>query len=266
MSIRSSLDDLAGQVVLITGGGGHIARAMAASLAELGCKLCLADKVGSDLESFAGDLSVRLQVEVIPILLDLEKESERRTLPEFIERHFGRLDVLINNAAFVGETKLTGWVVPFEEQTMEAVRRCLEVNLTAAFHVVQLCSPLLRASGGRVINVGSIYGVLGPDMRLYDGTSMGNPAGYAMSKGGLVQLTRWLATVLAPDIRVNCISLGGVFRNQNECFVERYVARTPLQRMASEEDFVGAVAFLGSKLSSYITGQNLMIDGGWSAW
>jgi len=95
---------------------------------------------------------------------------------------------------------------------------------------------------------------------------MGNPAAYAASKGGLIQLTRWLSTVLAPDIRVNCISPGGVFRNQPEAFVQRYVARTPLARMGAEEDLKGAIAYFASDLSAYVTGENLMVDGGWTAW
>ncbi len=95
---------------------------------------------------------------------------------------------------------------------------------------------------------------------------MGNPAAYAASKGGMVQLTRWLATVLAPDVRVNCISPGGVARGQPEPFVTRYVQRTPLKRMATEEDFKGAIAYLASDLSEYVTGENLLVDGGWTAW
>lgn len=95
---------------------------------------------------------------------------------------------------------------------------------------------------------------------------MGNPAAYAASKGGLVQLTRWLATTLAPQVRVNSISPGGVFRNQPASFVERYKARTPLRRMATEDDFRGAIAYLTSDLSAYVTGQNLAVDGGWGVW
>ena len=95
---------------------------------------------------------------------------------------------------------------------------------------------------------------------------MGNPAAYAASKGGMVQMTRWLATVLAPDIRVNCISPGGVARGQPESFVTRYVQRTPLKRMATEEDFKGAIAYLASDLSAYVTGENLLVDGGWTVW
>jgi len=95
---------------------------------------------------------------------------------------------------------------------------------------------------------------------------MGNPAAYSASKGGLIQLTRWLATTIAPDIRVNCISPGGVWRNQPDEFVKRYEAKTPLRRMATEEDLKGIIAYLASDLSTYVTGQNIVVDGGWTAW
>ena len=127
--------------------------------------------------------------------------------------------------------------------------------------------PKLKQSGhGSIINVASIYGISGPDYSLYEDTAMGNPAAYAASKGGLLQLTRWLATTLAPEVRVNAISPGGVFRNQPEIFVARYRNRTPLQRMAVEDDFKGVMAYLVSDLSSYVTGQNMIVDGGWTCW
>ena len=116
------------------------------------------------------------------------------------------------------------------------------------------------------MNIGSIYSLLGPDMKIYSGTSMGNPAAYGASKGGLLQLTRYLATTLAPDVRVNMITPGGVFRAQPTAFVDRYEANVPLGRMAAEEDLKGAVAYLASDLSAYVTGQNLVVDGGWSVW
>ena len=128
-------------------------------------------------------------------------------------------------------------------------------------------TPLLKAAkSGCIVNIASIYGMYGPDWGLYEGTSMSNPAAYAASKGGLIQLTRWLATTVAPDIRVNSISPGGIFRGQPEEFVNRYKDRTPLGRMANEEDFRGAIAYLSSDLSQYVTGINLPIDGGWGVW
>jgi NAD(P)-dependent dehydrogenase (short-subunit alcohol dehydrogenase family) len=150
---------------------------------------------------------------------------------------------------------------------MDTWRMAMEVNLTGVFALVQQCHLLLKKSKkASVINIASIYGFLGPDMGLYKGTGLGNPAAYAASKGGLIQLTRWLSTNLAPDVRVNAISIGGVFRNHKEPFLSRYIKKTPLGRMAREEDILGAALYLAGDASSYMTGQNLIIDGGLSAW
>lgn len=263
----SSLCSLKGQVALITGGAGYVGRALAGGLAEMGCSLVLVDLPGSKVVDIANEISHRYDSEAWALEVDLERDDGRLSALRFFDSKQCRLDILINNAAFVGDSKIEGWAVPFANQSVNSVRRCLEVNLTAAFHLAQILTPLLAANNnGRILNVSSIYGIIGPDMSLYSGTEMGNPAAYAISKGGLLQLTRWLSTVLAPKIRVNSISLGGIFRNQNKLFVDRYIERTPLGRMATEEDFIGAALYFSSDLSSYVTGQNLTIDGGWTAW
>ena len=141
------------------------------------------------------------------------------------------------------------------------------MNLTAVFSLCQGLAPMLRVSdGASIINIASIYGELGPDWSLYEGTNMSNPAAYGASKGGLLQFTRWLSTTIAPHVRVNAISPGGIFRNQPEKFVSRYETKTPLARMATEDDFRGVVAYLSSDLSKYMTGQSLSVDGGWGVW
>lgn len=263
----AELINLQERVALITGGTGYIGVAMAGALAELGCNICLLDLQDDALVQAANHLRAEWGVRIETLKIDLENEQERTTLPHALSALFGRLDILINSAGFVGDSQLQGWVAPLEEQRLDTWRRALEVNLTAVFHISQVLAPMLRKHGkGTIVNISSIYGVAGPDLRLYEGTKMGNPAAYAASKGGLIQLTRWLSTVLAPDIRVNCISPGGVFRNQPEAFVERYVARTPLGRMGAEEDLKGAIAYFASDLSAYVTGENLMVDGGWTAW
>ncbi|MFJ9534527.1 SDR family oxidoreductase [Herbaspirillum sp. NPDC101396] len=263
----ASLMNMDGRVAVITGGGGHLGQAMADSLAELGCAICLIDRNEAALADAAGKLREAWGASVDTLLVDLESEAERADVAPRVQELFGRADVLINNAGFVGDSNLTGWVVPFEQQEISTWRRAVEVNLTAAFHLSQVMTPLLRANArGSIINVSSIYGVVGPDMSIYAGTAMGNPAAYAASKGGLVQTTRWLSTVLAPQIRVNCISPGGIARNQPQEFSERYIQKTPMQRMGTEEDFKGAIAYFASDLSAWVTGENLMIDGGWTAW
>ena len=167
-----------------------------------------------------------------------------------IQNSSQKIDVLVNNAAFVGTSDLPGWDVNFELQSIETWRRAIEVNVTAAFQLVQgLSGVLRRASSPSIINIASIYGVFAPDWRLYENTEMTNPAAYSVSKAGLIQLTKWLASLLGPEIRVNAISPGGIERNQPKEFVAKYSSRTSLGRMAEEADLVGAVVFLASPAS-----------------
>lgn len=237
------------------------------TLAELGASLYLVDRSESDIGSLPNQLEDKHGINAYGITCDLESEEERKSLVQQVEDRGHGLNILINNAAFIGSSSLKGWSVPFEEQSLESWRQGLEVNLTAAFDLCQGLSPLLKASGsGNIINIASIYGQYGPDWSLYEGTSMSNPAAYGASKGGLIQLSRWLATTLAPDVRVNVISPGGISRGQPQSFVERYESRTPMGRMATEEDFRGSIAFFASKASGYVTGHNLMVDGGWGIW
>ena len=266
MTTIKTLMNLRGRRALITGAAGGLGQVMAQTLAELGADLVLLDRPNAQLTELANRLTNDWSVKAIIKRCDLEIQEQREALiAEMI--HEDKLDILINNAAFVGTSDLAGWAVPFAEQTIETWRRAMEVNLTAVFHLCQGMAPLLRASGqGCILNIGSIYGEFGPDWSLYEGTAMSNPAAYAASKGGLLQLTRWLATTLAPEIRVNAISPGGIARGQAKEFVKRYEAKTPLRRMGGEDDFCGAIAYLGSNLSLYVTGHVLSVDGGWGIW
>ena len=258
---------LRGRRVLLTGSAGGLGRVAAEALAELGADLLLVDRPGIDQGQAAEQLAARWQVAAIPWACDLEDEADRTRLIQVLGDEGRPLHVLINNAAFVGTSELPGWNAPFEAQSVATWRRALEVNLTAPFHLTQGLAPLLRrAPGAAIVNVGSIYGLLGPDWGLYADTPMHNPAAYGASKGGLLQLTRWLATTLAPDIRVNAVSPGGIERGQPEAFQQRYRARTPLGRMADADDLVGALVYLATDLSAYVTGQNLSVDGGWGVW
>jgi len=263
----SDLADLTGRTALITGGTGHVGRAMAEALAEQGARIILLDLDENHAQEVASSISSAYGVEALGIGVDLENEEAVLSVPASLGAITDSLDVLVNNAAFCGTTSLKGWGVPFEDQSVGTWRRALEVNLTAVFALTQCCLPLLKKSNqASVINVSSIYGVLGPDLSLYEGTSMGNPGAYAASKGGLTQLTRWLSTVLAPDVRVNTISPGGIARGQSLDFQDRYIKKVPMQRMGTEEDMKGITLFLASDLSAYITGQNFMVDGGFSSW
>ncbi len=262
------LIDLRDRVGLITGGAGYLGSAIGEALAELGANIALLDIQREKCLLVTGCIAEQCQVKTLPLVVDMEDEEELRSVADKVLDRFGRLDILVHCAALVGTSELRGWGVPFAAQSADTWRKALEVNMTAPFVLTQACAEALAESGhGSVINISSIYGIVGTDPGLYEGTPMGGvPGAYAASKGGLVQWTRWLATALAPQVRVNAISMGGVWRGQHEEFHQRYKERTPLQRMATEEDVKGAVAYLASDLSQYVTGQNVVVDGGWTAW
>jgi len=259
---------LSGRTVLVTGGAGHLGQAFGLALAELGASVALVDRRLNEAKECADKITSLYNVKSSCFEIELSDSEAVRELPQRVASELGGLDIIVNNAGFVGTDKLTGWCVPFDEQSIETWRAATEVNMTAPFFLVQAALPFLKAQNcGSVINISSIYGFLGPDMRIYSETGMGeNAAAYAVSKGGLIQSTRWLATVLAPHVRVNCVSPGGIWRNQPDLFVERYVSKTPLGRMGAEDDITGIIAYLASDLSKYVTGQHIAVDGGWSAW
>lgn len=267
MTTIAELMNLKGRQALITGAAGHIGRVIAETLAEQGADLLLIDRHGANYGSLIDEIKQNWGVDVRIFECDLELQADRDNLMESVRKVGKGLDILINNASFTGDSNLQGWATDLEGQTVETWRRALEVTLTAAFDLSKGCAPLLKQSkGGSIINISSIYGSYAPNYDLYEGTEMANPAAYGAAKGGLIQLTRWLSTTLAPQVRSNVISPGGVFRSQPQIFVDRYVARTPLKRMATEDDFRGAIAYLASDLSRYVTGQTLAVDGGWGVW
>jgi len=246
----AELGDLTGRRAVVAGGAGHLGSAAVETLLEQGASVVVVDQAAHD-----------------GIVCDLADEAATRAAVHAAAEQLGGIDVIVHAAALVGTSERAGWAVPFDEQTVASWDEALSVNLTSAFVLVHEARDLLAASGrGSVILFGSIYGLVGPDPSLYEGTELANPTAYGVSKGGLLQLVRYLATTLAPRVRVNAISPGGVERGQSPAFLDRYRARTPLGRLATEEDVKGAVAFLASDLSAYVTGHNLVVDGGWTAW
>lgn len=251
------------KTVLVTGAAGFIGRTFCHDVAKNGGRCILVDKQSGALKDLQKNLPVVEEGPHITICTDLGDRRERDQLTDQVINNFETLDILVNNAAFTGDSNLNGWVDKFENQSIEAWSAALEVNLTACFELSQKFKSLLKkGTNPSILNVGSIYGIIGPTFSFYDETDMGNPAAYAASKGGLVQLTKWLASALSPTIRVNSVSPGGIFRNQPEKFVERYNKRTPLGRMATEQEISNAILFLVSDMASYITGHNLVVDGG----
>ncbi len=259
MRSTAQLMDLSGRVALITGGAGHVGSAIAEALAECGAEIVLLDRYcwKIDLET--------LPFKALVCPLDLANSDEIEGLGGWVVRKKARLDILVNCAAYLDGPGLD---VPIMEQSQEDWDRSYAVNLRAPFMLIQACLPALRASGhGSIINVSSIYGAVGPDLSIYGDTGMGCGSAYAATKGGLIALTRHLATRSdVVPVRVNSIVLGGIARGQDAGFVERYCRHVPLARMGTEEDVKGVAAFLASDASAYVTGAAIPVDGGWTAW
>ena len=252
---------LKGKVALLTGGAGLYGRQIAEALAEAGAVTHIASRNVAELEKVAEALRAA-GGDVTALSLDLEDESSIQALVAEIVRRSGRLDVLVNNA--VTRCACGGW-----DLSMETFDKSLRVNASALFCLTRLAGDeMKKAGGGSVINIGSYMGLRGPDPLNYAGTDMmANPSPiYFYEKGGMANFTRFAASVLGPyQIRVNAIHPGGFFNNQPEAFVKNYSANTMLGRMANATDLKGAVVFLASDASRYLTGTNIPVDGGYTA-
>ena len=265
--MHANRNSLQGKKILVTGAGGHLGGAIAAHLHAIGAQLYLVDQKLSELDQVAHSLGENSGATVSLFEADFEKEDSRENFVGVLRDSTERLDGIVHNAAFVGTSELDGWVTGFSEQTLETWRRAIEINVTAPFQLTQLMVPLLKESrAASIVSVASIHGFLAPDWRLYEGVPMSNPAAYSVSKAGLIQLMRWLSTTLPPHVRANSVSPGGIERSQPSKFKARYEGRTPMGRMGKERDVVEAISFLLSDGALYITGQNIVVDGGYSSW
>jgi NAD(P)-dependent dehydrogenase (short-subunit alcohol dehydrogenase family) len=258
---------LSGRTAIVTGAAGILGPQFASALAEMGARVALVD-VDRDRGQAAAETVARdFATETRAIAADVRDEAAVADAVRQVVAAWGTVDVLVSGAA----AKSSGYFQPLFEYDLRDWNDVMAVNLTGAMLFAKHVGPVMVARGrGSIINIASIYGVVGPDPALYEGSSyqgrsINTPPVYAASKGAIVNFTRYLATTLAPHVRANCISPGGVFSGQNDAFVERYAARTPMGRMARPEELRGVVAFLASDASSYVTGQNLVVDGGWTA-
>ena len=259
---RHGLFSLEGKKILVTGASGHLGAALCEYLVRDGATVLAVDIDTSALARLQSELNPSGDL-LVTFSADLADEASRVEMASSVSGHTQHLDGVVFAAAFVGTSAADGWAVDFAEQTLPPWRAALELNLTAPFHLAQLLESLLRKGNNpSIVNVGSIYGSKAPDWSLYEGVAMANPAAYAASKGGLVQLNRWLASVLSPAIRVNMVSPGGIVRGQPQAFIDRYEKKVALGRMATEQDVVGPIVSLLGRASQYVTGQNLLVDGG----
>jgi NAD(P)-dependent dehydrogenase (short-subunit alcohol dehydrogenase family) len=261
--------DLSGKVVVVTGGTGLLGSAYCAALAEHGAQVVVADLKAADPVGRAREVRSPAGEAALGVECDVSVEADVVRLFEEAMNRFGRVDVVLNNAAATGEHLMRQGAVftSFEESTLAVWETALRVNLTGVYLVAREGGKaMLKTGGGSLINVSSTYGVVGPDHRIYEGMPFNSLASYAASKAGVHGLTRWLATYWGrKGIRVNTLVPGGVENKHDPEFVRRYADRTPLGRMARREDMVGMVIFLASDASGYCTGQQYFVEGGWTA-
>ncbi len=258
----SRLYDLKGKIALITGGTGFLGTEYAYILSAAGANVVIADIDRNKCESLARDVEKHTGNKALGIEVDVTSEKSVDDMIKAIIKKFKKLDILLNNAA--GRSK--NFFAKFEDFPLEDWERILKVNLTGMFLCAQAASKAMK-KGSVIVNVSSIYGNVSPDQRIYKGSKINTPIVYSASKSAVLNFTRYLATYLGPKgIRVNTLTPGGVFNNQEKVFIKRYCEKTPLGRMARREEMAAPMLFLVSDASSYMTGANLIVDGGWTAW
>jgi len=270
---------LDGRVVLVTGGAGLLGRGYCEALLQAGARVVIGDLDGARAQALAAELGCE---RTLAQKLDVTSEdSVGQAVNAAVER-FGTLDVLVNNAALTvrgGSERLApaDYFAPFEDYKREVWDLAVSVNLTGMLLCAQAAGRQMLSQnppGGVMVNVASTYGVVAPDQRVYEGvrspytdTGFNTPVSYAVTKTAVLGLTRYLATYWgSKNIRVNALTPHGVFDNHDEAFVRNFVYRSPLGRMARNDEYRGALLFLVSDASSYMTGANLIVDGGWTAW
>ncbi len=256
----SKMFSMEGKVALVTGGAGYLGFQMALALAEAGANVVIASRNIDNCRKKADYISNHHR-EALALKLDIsDEDSVKESLSEIIDK-FGRIDILVNNAGGSVADK-------FETAELKDYMDVMNLNCTGMFLCSQIFGRWMKEhGGGNIINISSMYGLVGADQKIYEGSDNRQPASYAMAKGGVISFTRFLAVYWATDnIRVNCLSPGGFIRNKNPDFQQRFFQRVPMGREGRSDEIKGAVVFLASDASSYVTGHNLVVDGGWTAW
>jgi NAD(P)-dependent dehydrogenase (short-subunit alcohol dehydrogenase family) len=272
------LFDLTGRVAIVTGGAGMLGLRHAEAIAEAGGIPVLADLSPDALEAGVQRLRERAGADAVAVEVDISNRDGVQAMVADVLDELGRIDILINNAALTvrgGSETLEGYFAPFEEYPLELWQRALDVNLTGTFLVTQAVGRVMvQQHRGVVLNIAAVYGMVSPDHRIYEGIlnqyggqAFNTPISYSATKAAILNFTRYLATYWADKgIRVNSFSPGAVFDEHDETFVRNLTSRIPLARMAHKDEYKGAILFLVSDASSYMTGTNLVVDGGWTSW
>ena len=238
------------KIIILTGGFGLLGKSILIKLQNEGAFVINADIVAKDTADFSN------------MYLDITSEDSIQSLFSRIFKKFGRIDGVVNNAY----PRTADWGNKFENIKFNSWKQNVDFQLNSYFLVSQIALKYMKENrSGSIVIISSIYGVVGPDFTLYNGTDMTMPAAYSAIKGGLINLTRYLASYFGPyNIRINCVSPGGVLEGHPQTFSDNYNNTVPMKRMANPDDISPSVAFLLSNDSTYITGQNLIVDGGWT--
>jgi NAD(P)-dependent dehydrogenase (short-subunit alcohol dehydrogenase family) len=267
------LFDLTGKAAVVTGGAGILGQHFCAGLAESGAKVAVVDVEEDKALELAQALRQRYNGQIIGVGCDVSDPASVTAMVAHVISEFGEINILHNNAAGKSDD-LDAFFAPFEEYSLEQWRRIMSVNIDGMFLVAQAVGKQMvtQGKGGSIVQTASIYGVMAPDHRIYEGSfyldrQINTPAVYSASKAAVIGLTKYLATYWATKgIRVNTLTPGGTESGQNDEFKHRYSARIPMNRMANAYELVGALLYLASDASSYVTGQNIIVDGGLNAW
>lgn len=258
------------RVIIVAGGAGQIGFAFCKILADAGAKVVIADIDVEMAEMKVDQLPEKDNLYVYR--LDVADRESVKNLFQQVRSDIGPIYGLVNCFHFKGNTRKldtnSNFFAGFEDYPEEAWDLVHDINLKGSFLMSQAAVPYFRENGkGVIVNISSTYGNVSANKSIYGASGINSPVAYATSKAALINFTRYLATHLAEhNIRANCLSPGGVFNNQSEEFIQNYTQLTPLKRMAVAEDYQGAILFMMSDASSYMTGANLVVDGGWTAW
>ena len=262
----SKLFDLSGRVVIITGAAGNLGSKYAEGLAQAGANIVLADIDYANCKKLGKELESKYSTKTLAVKLDLTRKISIKNMVSKSMKQFSKIDVLINNAAYQGNQKTRK--IKFENFPLNEWNKAISVNLTGIFLTCQEVGKIMvKQKNGNIINISSTYGLVAPDQRIYGVSGQNAAAFYSATKAALVNLTRYLASYWnRTGIRVNSLSPGGVENSQEKNFIKNYSEKTILGRMAQKDEYVGSILFLSSDASSYMTGSNLIVDGGWTAW
>ena len=260
------LFDLSGRIVIITGAAGNLGSKYAEGLTQAGANVVLADIDYATCKQLGKQLENKYSIKNLAIKLDLNDKSSIENMVSKTMKQFSKIDILINNAAYQGNSKSRK--IKFENFPLNEWNKAISVNLTGVFLTCQEVGKIMvKQKYGNIINISSTYGLVAPDQRIYGTSGQNAAAFYSATKAALVNLTRYLASYWnRSGIRVNSLSPGGVENSQESNFIKKYSEKTMLGRMANKNEYVGAIIFLSSDASSYMTGSNLIVDGGWTAW